>query len=463
MLLLSYRTDELHRRHPLRPLLAELERLERARRIELAPFDRGELAEALTDILGEAPERDLVDRLLARSEGNPLYAEELLAAGLDGRGAAPQSLRDAFMLRIERLSRDARQAARAIAGGAGSTRRRSPSDRDRHGQACTTPCARRWPSRCWYAGRTAASASATPSCARPCTTICCPASAASCISRWRRRWSAARRSREREVERSATVARHYAAAGDQPAALRATVRAGAGCRAPPRHGDAAELAERALELWPRVPEPERRSRWTTSSCSLVAAARAREATTAAGARCCSRPRWAARSRGRPPPLRRAAGAAGPRAVGAQPGPRGRRDGAARPRDAARGRRAGNAPRCWLAGPDTLPARPLPRGASSTARRRWPPPRPPATGGAEAEVLNTLGMSADRPRRGRGRRAPPAPGDRAGARGGGLERSATAYSTWPTCSTCEAGPREALEVAGRAWRRSRAGRAEAGTG
>ena len=50
-------------------------------------------------------------------EGNPLYTEELLAAGLDGRGAAPQSLRDAFTGRIERLSPDAQRVARAVAVG----------------------------------------------------------------------------------------------------------------------------------------------------------------------------------------------------------------------------------------------------------------------------------------------------------------------------------------------------------
>ena len=71
----------------------------------------------LADILGEAPSAKLVERLFERSEGNPLYTEELLAAGLDGRGAAPQSLRDAFMLRIERLSPDAQAAARVIAAG----------------------------------------------------------------------------------------------------------------------------------------------------------------------------------------------------------------------------------------------------------------------------------------------------------------------------------------------------------
>src|SRR6478752_111851 len=79
----TYRPDELHRRHPLRPLLAELERDARARRVELRPLTRAELGEQLTDILGEAPRGDLLGRLFSRSEGNPLFAEELLAAGTD--------------------------------------------------------------------------------------------------------------------------------------------------------------------------------------------------------------------------------------------------------------------------------------------------------------------------------------------------------------------------------------------
>ncbi len=117
LVLLSYRTDELYRRHPLLPLLAELERLERTRRIMVSPFDRDEVAEALTDILGAAPNAQLVDRLFVRSEGNPLYTEELLAAGLDGRGGPPESLRHAFQLRIERLSDDAQLVARVVAVG----------------------------------------------------------------------------------------------------------------------------------------------------------------------------------------------------------------------------------------------------------------------------------------------------------------------------------------------------------
>ena len=57
---------------------------------------------------------------------------------------------------------------------------------------------------------------------------------------------------DREVELAATIASHYAAAGDQPAALRAAVRAAQAAREVHAYGEVADLAERALELWPRV-------------------------------------------------------------------------------------------------------------------------------------------------------------------------------------------------------------------
>src|SRR5205823_12452859 len=63
MVVASYRPYELHRRHPLRPLLAELERNAGARRIELAPLTREELREQLADILGGPPGPELLERL----------------------------------------------------------------------------------------------------------------------------------------------------------------------------------------------------------------------------------------------------------------------------------------------------------------------------------------------------------------------------------------------------------------
>jgi DNA-binding CsgD family transcriptional regulator len=112
LIVATYRSDELHRRHPLRPLLAELSGV---RRIDLSPLTSDELAAALEDILGAPPDPGLVERLHGRSEGNPLYAEELLASGADGRGALPPTLRDALMVRIERVGEDAQELLRVIA------------------------------------------------------------------------------------------------------------------------------------------------------------------------------------------------------------------------------------------------------------------------------------------------------------------------------------------------------------
>ena len=76
----TYRSDELHRRHPLRPLLAELSRDPSALMIELPPFTREEMGEQLEGILAAAPDPGLVERLYTRSEGNALFTEEILAA-----------------------------------------------------------------------------------------------------------------------------------------------------------------------------------------------------------------------------------------------------------------------------------------------------------------------------------------------------------------------------------------------
>ena len=59
-----------------------------------------------------------------------------------------------------------------------------------------------------------------------------------------------------ELERTAAIAGHYAAAGDQPAALRTTVTAARAAEHAVAFGEAADLAQRALELWPRVADPE---------------------------------------------------------------------------------------------------------------------------------------------------------------------------------------------------------------
>jgi DNA-binding CsgD family transcriptional regulator len=118
-LVASYRSDELHRRHPLRPMLAELVRVPDLDRVELAPFDRVELAEHLQAVAGHPVPPAVVDRILARSEGNAFFAEELVAAGaIRADIGLPDALADVLLDRIETLSELAQEILKvaAVAG-----------------------------------------------------------------------------------------------------------------------------------------------------------------------------------------------------------------------------------------------------------------------------------------------------------------------------------------------------------
>jgi DNA-binding NarL/FixJ family response regulator/tetratricopeptide (TPR) repeat protein len=118
-LVASYRSDELHRRHPLRPLLAELVRVPDLERVDLAPFGRVELAEHLQAVAGHPVPPAVVDRILARSEGNAFFAEELVAAGaIRADIALPEALADILLDRIEALSELAQEVLKvaAVAG-----------------------------------------------------------------------------------------------------------------------------------------------------------------------------------------------------------------------------------------------------------------------------------------------------------------------------------------------------------
>ncbi|WP_225890880.1 helix-turn-helix transcriptional regulator [Streptomyces dioscori] len=118
----SYRADDLHRRHPLRPLLAELVRLPAVERLELRPMPDVEV-DRLVRSQRTAPVPDAtIRRIVERAEGNAFYAEELLAATSEAApGAAPavpSGLADVLLSRFEQLSPTAQQVLRtaAVAG-----------------------------------------------------------------------------------------------------------------------------------------------------------------------------------------------------------------------------------------------------------------------------------------------------------------------------------------------------------
>ncbi|MFD7262256.1 AAA family ATPase [Streptomyces sp. NPDC059874] len=117
----TYRADDVHRRHPLRPLLAELDRLRTVQRIELARFNRAEVRRQLAGILATQPDEDFVDSVFDRSDGNAFFVEELVASRESGcRAGLTESLRDLLLVRVEVLPDEAQRVVRIVAEG-GST------------------------------------------------------------------------------------------------------------------------------------------------------------------------------------------------------------------------------------------------------------------------------------------------------------------------------------------------------
>jgi DNA-binding CsgD family transcriptional regulator/tetratricopeptide (TPR) repeat protein len=252
----TYRADELHRRHPLRPLLAELERDSRSRRVDLPPLTRDELAQQLRDILGGDPDRELVERVFLRSEGHPLFVEELMAASLDGRGTLPPTLRDALMFRVERLPAAAQEALRVIAVGQwlddGLLAEATGLEQAALHEALREAIA----NHILVVAREGGYRFRHALLREVVDDDLLPGERATIDLRLARALEARAERDGETVYLSAAIAHHYASAGDQPAALRASVRAADAAERVHAYGQAAALLERAVELFDRVPDPE---------------------------------------------------------------------------------------------------------------------------------------------------------------------------------------------------------------
>jgi DNA-binding CsgD family transcriptional regulator/tetratricopeptide (TPR) repeat protein len=117
LLMVTYRSDE-PRSDRLGPWLAELDRGGPVLRLQLARLDRAQTAAQLVGILGAAPPADLVQAVFGRSEGNPFFTEELLAAVRAGSSELPATVRDLLRGRVQVLPERAQHvlAVAAVAG-----------------------------------------------------------------------------------------------------------------------------------------------------------------------------------------------------------------------------------------------------------------------------------------------------------------------------------------------------------
>ena len=81
----SYRTDDLHRRHPLRPVVAELLRLPHVTPVDLGPLDPASLAAHIATVAELSGRRGVLDATRADQDRGPGRGQRLLRRGAAGR------------------------------------------------------------------------------------------------------------------------------------------------------------------------------------------------------------------------------------------------------------------------------------------------------------------------------------------------------------------------------------------
>jgi DNA-binding CsgD family transcriptional regulator len=244
----TYRSDELHRRHPLLPWLAEVARLASVERIELERLTPSDSASQIAAILGEAPDPKLLDQIVRRGGGNAFMTEELLASR-NGEGGIPRAagVKQLLLARVATLSESTRVVVEALSV--------SPSGADAAVVGEVTGVAEPDVEVAIHEGLDGQ--------------VLVPAADGSSyvfrhallqeavydglLPSERRRHHLGFAAALKAGDRLSEVVHHALAAGDQALALEASIAAGAGATAAGAFADAATHLERAVQLFDAVP------------------------------------------------------------------------------------------------------------------------------------------------------------------------------------------------------------------
>jgi DNA-binding CsgD family transcriptional regulator len=119
LVLVTYRTDELHRTHPLRPLLAGLDRIDWVQRVDVPRLARAGTGELAGRIVGRELADDVTDALYRRSQGNPLFVEALMCCDGGLTAEVPESVRDLLLDSVRRLPEETQEVLRVMGGSRG--------------------------------------------------------------------------------------------------------------------------------------------------------------------------------------------------------------------------------------------------------------------------------------------------------------------------------------------------------
>jgi DNA-binding CsgD family transcriptional regulator/tetratricopeptide (TPR) repeat protein len=275
LLMLTYRSDELHRRHPLRPVITAWERVRGVARIDVGRFSRDEVAAQLQAIRHAAPTAQFIDVVFERSQGNAFLVEEILAA-VDGGadpGDVPPSLRDVLLARTETVSDAAQRILRTAAAA-------SPRVADRLLEVLVgVPESELYPalretvehhllvvdhSGRGYAFRHALTRDALYD-------DMLPGERVRLHTAYGEALSADPTLLDDDGSVAATLAHHWYAALDLPRALAASVRAGRQAGVGYAPAEALRHLERALQIWPRVPDAVERAGVDWTRLNVLAA------------------------------------------------------------------------------------------------------------------------------------------------------------------------------------------------
>ncbi|MEP7053768.1 MAG: AAA family ATPase [Actinomycetota bacterium] len=111
----SYRSDDLHRRHPLRAVVAEWSRLPGVARLPLQPLGDLQVRELVRALHPAPMPESRVTNIVQRAEGNAFFTEELVAASDLGTQSLPTDLADLLLVRLDQLDDTTRRVVRAAA------------------------------------------------------------------------------------------------------------------------------------------------------------------------------------------------------------------------------------------------------------------------------------------------------------------------------------------------------------
>ena len=105
LLLVTYRADEPSSAERVRQLADGVGRSGAAIALELGPLEDEELVTLLAAHVDAPLPAPRTDAIVARADGNPFFAEELVAAAADESGELPLRLRELLLQRVSRLDR----------------------------------------------------------------------------------------------------------------------------------------------------------------------------------------------------------------------------------------------------------------------------------------------------------------------------------------------------------------------